>query len=103
MKCDTPGFKHRNEASIERDLRGFDRVDLVRNNKSITQSSKYLIRGSWRGNCDIQLLIYKCKPDDVDPKDVSRVTNYIVSYACKGSETVVEEKKAIQLQLRRDD
>ena len=31
----------------------------------------------------------------MDPKDVSRVTNYIVSYGCKGSETVVEEKKAM--------
>jgi hypothetical protein len=94
MKCDTPGFALKKEARIERDLRGFDRVDLIRNNKSITQSSKYLFRG-WRGNCDIQLLIYQSSPDDVDPKDVSRVTNYIVSYACKGSESVVEEKKAM--------
>ena len=90
MKCDTPGFKVRPEPLIKRDLRGFDRVDLVRNNTTITQSSKYLIR-AWCGNCDIQLMIYKCKPDNVDPKDVSRVSNYIVSYACKGSETVVEE------------
>jgi hypothetical protein len=29
----------------------------------------------------------------VDASDVSRVTNYVVSYACKGTETVVEEKK----------
>jgi hypothetical protein len=92
MKSDTPGFQCINKAQIHRDLRGFDRVDLVRNTKTIIQSSKYLIRG-WRGNCDIQLLIYKSAPDDVDPTDVSRVTNYIVSYACKGSESVVDEKK----------
>jgi hypothetical protein len=92
MKCDTPGFTRRTEACITRDLRGFDRVDLIRNNTSITQSSTFLMRG-WRGNCDIQLLIYQSLPDEVDPRDVSRVTNYIVSYACKGSESVVEEKK----------
>ena len=46
-------------------------------------------------------MIYKCKPDNVDPKDVSRVTNYIVSYACKGSETVVEEKRQWLILSRR--
>ena len=95
MKCDTPGFIERKEATIVRDIRGFDRVDLPRNNRRITQSSSYLMRG-WRGNCDVQLLIYKSPPDNIDPSDVSRVTNYIVSYACKGSESAVEEKKATE-------
>ena len=94
MKCDTPGFQLRTSATILRDLRGFDRVDLCRNNRSITQSSTFLMRG-WRGNCDIQVLIYKSAPEDIDANDVSRVTNYVVSYACKGTESVVEQKKSM--------
>ena len=102
MKCDTPGFIKRQVPVILRDLRGFDRVDLQRNNQTIVQSSTFLMRG-WRGNCDIQLLIYKSKPDDVDPKDVSRVTNYVVSYACKGSESSVQEKKAMASMILRSE
>lgn len=94
-KCDTPGFPLRVVPAVMRDLRGFDRVDLPRNNKRITQSSTYLMRG-WRGNCDIQLLIYKSSPFEVDASDVSRVTNYVVSYACKGNESIVEEKKSME-------
>jgi len=95
MKGDTPGFPPRDEPAVVEDPRGFDRVDLQRNNRRITQSSQYLMRG-WRANCDIQLLIYRSDPDDVNASDVSRVTNYVVSYACKGSESVVEEKKAMK-------
>ena len=94
MKCDTPGFPLRRQPCIMRDLRGFDRVDLARNNRRITQSSKYMMRG-WRANCDIQLLLYKSMPDDVDASDVARVTNYVVSYCCKGTESSVEEKKGM--------
>ena len=95
MKCDTPGFHQREIPELKRDIRGFDRVDLARNNTTITQASKYLMRG-WRANCDIQLLIYKSMPDDVEPADISRVTNYVVSYACKGNDTVIDEMKAMR-------
>jgi hypothetical protein len=94
-KCDTPGFQLHTDPRLVRDMRGFDRVDLPRNNRRITQASTYIMRG-WRANCDIQLLLYKSAPLDIDAADVSRVTNYVVSYACKGNETVVEEKKCIE-------
>jgi hypothetical protein len=41
-------------------------------------------------------LLYKSESDKIDASDVSRVTNYIVSYACKGNETEVEEKMALK-------
>jgi hypothetical protein len=94
-KGDTPGFSLKDKPSIENDIRGFKRVDMVRNHRRVTQSSEFLMRG-WRGNCDIQFLIYESHPDSIDPADVSRVTNYVVSYACKGNETEVEEKKALK-------
>jgi hypothetical protein len=92
--CDTPGFFERERPALVRDIRGFDRVDMPRNTRRITQCSSYLARG-WRGNCDIQYLIYTSDPDKVDASDISRVTNYVVSYACKGNETQIEEKKAM--------
>jgi hypothetical protein len=94
-QCDTPGFFERNVAAIVRDHRGFDRVDMPRNNRNITQASTYLCQG-WRGNCDIQYLIYKSDNKEVDAGDISRVTNYIVSYSCKGNETEVQQKMALK-------
>ena len=50
----------------------------------------------WRRNCDVQFLIYNSPPHNMDATNISRVTNYVVAYACKGNESVVEEKKAIR-------
>jgi hypothetical protein len=94
-KCDTPGFKTNPSPAITRDPRGFDRVDMPRNNKYVVQASTYLCQG-WRGNCDIQYLIYSSDGDEVDASDISRVTNYIVSYSCKGNETEIQEKGALK-------
>ena len=47
---------------------------------------------SWRANCDIQILIYDSDPEHPDATDVAKATDYIVAYACKGVETIQEEK-----------
>lgn len=44
--CDTPGFVERKNPKITRDLRGFDRLDMPRNQRRITQASTYLCQ-SW--------------------------------------------------------
>ena len=46
---------------------------------------------SWRANCDIQVLIYDSSPDQIDLKEVSKVTDYVVAYSCKGNATFREE------------
>jgi hypothetical protein len=94
-KCDTPGFFENDQPKISKDLRGFDRIDLKRNNKFVVQASTYLCQG-WRGNCDIQYLIYLSDTDDIDASEIVRVTNYIVSYSCKGNETELEEKNGLK-------
>jgi hypothetical protein len=38
-KADTPGFEMRVEAAIVQDSRGFQSLDLPRNNRRVTQSS----------------------------------------------------------------
>lgn len=94
-KADTPGFDLRVEAAIIHDSRGFRRLDLPRNNRRVTQSSLDLLQ-AWRANCDIQLILYESNPDDPDPCDIAKVTDYVVSYACKANEALQEEKKQMK-------
>ena len=93
--CDTPGFPTSEVPKLVHDLQGFDRLDLPRNNRRIVASSKWLLQG-WRANCDIQVLLYNCNPLHPDPDEIARVTDYIVAYACKGNETIVEEKNQMK-------
>jgi hypothetical protein len=52
-----------------------------------------LLAQGWRANCDVQMLIYESNPDCPDPGDITRVTDYIVAYACKGVESLAEERE----------
>ena len=93
FKCDTPGFKNRAANSIVFDLRGFQRLELKRtNDQRFLQSSSYAVQ-SWRANCDIQILLYQSDPHYPDPSELATVTDYVVSYACKGNESISEEKQ----------
>ena len=47
-------------------------------------------------NSDIQVLLYQCDPLYPNPEEIARVTDYIVAYACKGNETVVEETQQMK-------
>ena len=89
--CDTPGFQLKKIYELVHDMRGFDRLDMPRNHQRITQCSLFLMQG-WRANVDLQYLIYKSDPDEIDASDISRVTNYVASYCCKGNETSIQEK-----------
>ena len=93
--ADTPGFPLRTEPAILHDLRGFDRLELPRNNNRTVQSSLSFVQ-SWRANCDIQVLLYDSDPKCPNPEDIGRVTDYIVAYACKGNETIVQEKEQMK-------
>lgn len=93
--CDTPGFPLWLEPKLVRDLRGFDRLELPQNHRRIVASSRWLLQG-WRANWDIQPLLYECDPLHPNPDEIARVTDYIVAYACKGNETIVEEMKQMK-------
>ena len=91
-KCNTPGFPLRDKFKLVRDLQAFDRLELPRNHRRIVATSQWLVQG-WRANCDIQILLYEGDPSCPDPDEIARVTNYIVAYACKGNESLMEEMK----------
>jgi len=91
-KCDTPGFPFQAEPSIKFDHRRCQRLYMKRNHPRLNQTSTVLLQ-SWRANCDIQILVYDCDPKNPDVSEIARVTDYVVSYSCKGNATLKEEKE----------
>jgi hypothetical protein len=61
-----------------------------RTHARVNQTSKYAL-SSWRGNCDVQVLLYKCKGGEFDIAEIANVVDYIVAYSCKGNATLQEE------------
>lgn len=48
---------------------------------------------SWRGNCDIQILVYNYDPMHPDWSEIAKVSDYVVAYASKGNTTLKEERE----------
>ena len=46
----------------------------------------FLVQG-WRANVDIQLLLYNDDITKTTASDVAQISDYIISYICRGSET----------------
>ena len=99
----TPGFMSCDKPVIVKDLRGFKRIDMTRKKSDVRmiQTSLWLVHG-WRVNCDIQVLLYDSDPDFPEPSDKSKVTDYIVAHACKGNESLSEEKSQITALIRSE-
>ena len=88
--CDTPGFRTRTKDSIEKDHRGITKLFITRDHNRLNQTSSYALQ-SWRGNCDVQLLLYKSRPEDTDISEIAEVVDYVIAYSCKGNATLKEE------------
>ena len=89
--CKTEGFQKRDQNLIVDDNRNFKRLEMKRNHPMFLQTSIVTLQ-AWRGNCDIQILIYDSDPEDPDIVEIARVNDYIVSYTCKGNVTLKVEK-----------
>ncbi len=92
---DTFGFELRNQATIVDDPRGFKVLQVKRNNNRVVQSSTDMLQ-AWRANCDIQLFLYDTDPEYLDEEEISHVTDYLVSYACKGNEKLTTQKEQMK-------
>jgi hypothetical protein len=89
-KGDTPGFPLTDTPAVVHSHQRCQQLRMPRNHCRINQTSTSLLQG-WRGNCDIQILIYESDPDDVDLREISKVTDYVVAYSCKAGTTYREE------------
>ena len=92
FKCDTPGFPLRETAEVKYDHKRSLKLYMPQNHARINQTSSHMLQ-SWRANCDVQLLIYSGDPACPDLNEISRVTDYVVAYSCKGNITWKEEKE----------
>ena len=99
-KCDTPGFLIRNHPKITRDDRDFMKLEMKRNNAWFVQTPLTVLQG-WRGDCDIRILLYKTSSGVADPVEIAKVTDYVVSYACKGNEKMQVEKDIMKDMIER--
>jgi len=91
-KGDTPGFPMTEVAEIKQDRKRSTKLYMPRNNIRLNQTSIALLQG-WRGNCDVQMLVYKCDPKKPDSSEIARVTDCVASYSCKGNYSLKEERQ----------
>ena len=96
----TPGFSLTSESKITNDKRGFNKLELQRNTVRMIQTSTSLLQ-AWRGNCDLQVILYDSPFDNFDFTEIARVTDYVVAYACKGNNTLQVEKDSIKTIIMR--
>lgn len=99
-KCDTPGFVIRDKPAIVADDRNYMKLEMPRNHTRMVQTPLKVLRG-WRGNCDVKVLLYRSDGGDPGPSEIAKVTDYIVSYACKGNEKLQVEKDIMKDMIER--
>ena len=51
---------------------------------------------AWRANCDISVLLYESDPKHPNAKEIAKVMDYVIGYACKGNATLNIEKKQVK-------
>lgn len=99
-KCDTPGFPLSDDPEVKRDRKGSKKLLLPRNNPRLSQASIDMLQ-SWRGNCDVQILIYDSSPNSPALEEIAVVTDYVVAYSSKGNKTLREEREQNMLLIAR--
>jgi hypothetical protein len=98
----TPGFKLLHKACISREMNGTYKLNLKRNSSRMVQSSLFLTP-LWRANNDVQLLLYDSDPTNPDLIEIGKVTDYIISYACKGNMKTEAEVQVLNSLVQRYD
>jgi len=91
----TPGWPISKDDLIIEDCRGFKKLSLRRNHPRLLQTSLHCLQ-SWRANCDVSIMIYNSDPTYPDLSEIAEVTDYVVSYACKGNMAYAVEKEQLK-------
>ena len=99
-KFDTPKKQLHEEPRIVRDKRGFKTLEMPRNHPRVVQSSTDILQ-SWRANCDIQIILHDSNPNIVDLLKISQITDYIVTYSCKGHESLKDEQDQMKTMIMK--
>jgi hypothetical protein len=89
-QCDTEGYELTDNTHFGTD-KNREKIYLPRNHRRIVQTSTHVLQ-SWRANCDVAILLYDTDPETPDPKTIGKLTDYVVSYTCKGTATLQQER-----------
>jgi hypothetical protein len=81
-------------------MNGTYKLNLKRNSSRMVQSSLFLTP-VWRANNDVQLLLYDSDPTNPDLFEIGKVTDYIISYACKGNMKTETEVQVLNTLVQR--
>ena len=73
--------------AVVRDIPDFNWLEMARNSKRMVKTFMDRLQ-CWRGECDLQLLIYDSGYKDPDLTEIAEVTDYVVGCACKGNTTL---------------
>ena len=98
---DTPGFPFISDDAIEFDNRGFRLLKLKRSVSSRLNQSSMVMLQSWRGNCDVKILLYDTDPLCPDLREIENVSGYVVAYTCKGNITFNQETDILCSAIKR--
>jgi hypothetical protein len=81
--------------------RGVEHFQMRRTKSRKAVQHSQLMLQSWRGNVDIQLLLYRSHPNKPDVSEIENVCKYVVAYASKKNHTSKKEKEAMQNIIQR--
>lgn len=99
--CDTPGFNFVANDIIEYDKRGYKTLKLQRTISQCLNQTSVLMLQAWRANCDGNILLYDTHPMHPDMEEIANVSDYIVSYTCKGHLTLAQERDIVSSAIKR--
>jgi hypothetical protein len=94
--CKTPGLPLTNMCYLEVSENGVEFLFLKRTkSRKVNQTCMPALQ-SWRGNIDIQLIIYKSDPRYPNINEIQGMVRYIVSYVTKKGYRLKEERKMME-------
>jgi hypothetical protein len=96
----TPGWEITSKDLIIEDLCGFKKLSLKRNHPPLLQTSLYFLQAR-RANCDVSIMIYDSDSAFPGLVKIAEVTDYVVSYACKGNIAYALEREQLKDFSRR--
>ena len=96
----TSGWDITSKDIIVEDLCGFKKLSLKRNHPRLLQMSLHCLQ-AWRANCNVSIMIYDSYPAFPDLAEIAEVTDYVVTYACRGNIAYALEREQLKDFSRR--
>ncbi|KAL3799034.1 hypothetical protein HJC23_005173 [Cyclotella cryptica] len=94
--CITPGLPLTNVSYLAVTENGVESLFLKRTKSRKVNQTSIPVLQAWRGNIDIQLIMYRSDPRHPDINEIQGLVRYVVSYITKKGYRLKEEKKMME-------